>query len=97
MTDYFNDIEKIKYQGTDAKDELAFRHYDADKVVLGKSMKEHLRFAACYWHSFCWPGGDAFGGQTLMRPWFEPGDEMQQAEMKMDVAFEFFDIYASAA
>lgn len=91
MNKFFPDVETITYQGTDHQENLAFRHYDANKIVLGKSMKEHLRFAACYWHTFCWPGDDAFGGQTLMRPWFEPSDEMQQAELKMDVAFEFFE------
>lgn len=91
MPEYFSDVKKIKYQLDDSKNALSFKHYDADKLVLGKSMKEHLRFAVCYWHSFCWPGGDAFGGQTLMRPWFEVKDEMQQAEIKMDVAFEFFE------
>lgn len=91
MNKFFPDVETINYQGLAHNEELAFRHYDASRMVLGKTMKEQLRFAACYWHTFCWPGGDAFGGQTLMRPWFEVGDEMQQAELKMDVAFEFFE------
>ena len=91
MNTFFPDVNKINFKGANHHEELAFRYYDANQLVLGKTMKEHLRFAACYWHTFCWPGGDAFGGQTLMRPWFEPGDEMQQAEMKMDVAFEFFE------
>ena len=54
-------------------------------------MEEQLRFSTCYWHTFCWQGNDAFGGQTLMRPWFEAGDAMAQAEMKLNVAFEFFE------
>ena len=91
MNPFFPEIEKICYQGLDSDSALAFRWYDPERQVLGKSMAEQLRFAACYWHSFCWQGNDAFGGQTLMRPWFESGDPMAQAEMKLDVAFEFFE------
>jgi len=91
MNSFFPDIEKIRYEGLDTDSPLAFRWYDPERQVLGKSMAEQLRFAACYWHSFCWQGNDAFGGQTLMRPWFESGDPMTQAEMKLDVAFEFFE------
>jgi xylose isomerase len=50
--------------------EFAFRHYNPDEVVMGKRMEDHLRFAVAYWHSFAWPGGDPFGGQTFDRPWF---------------------------
>ena len=53
MTSYFKDIEPIRYRGPDSDDALAFRHYDKDRLVLGKRMEEHLRFAACYWHTFC--------------------------------------------
>ena len=59
-------------------------------MILGKRMEDHLRFAVAYWHSFAWPGGDPFGGQTFDRPWF--GDTMALAKMKADVAFEMFDI-----
>jgi len=91
MNSFFPDIEKIRYEGPDSDSPLAFRWYDPNRQVLGKSMAEQLRFAACYWHSFCWQGNDPFGSQTLMRPWFESGDPMTQAEMKLDVAFEFFE------
>ena len=88
---FFEDIEPIKYAGLDASQELAFRHYDADRVVLGKRMADQLRFSVCYWHSFCWPGSDVFGAGTFDRPWLEEaGDAMAQAEHKTDVAFEFF-------
>lgn len=91
MKPFFPDIEKIRYQGPESDAPFAFRWYDPERKVLGKTMAEQLRFAACYWHTFCWQGDDAFGGQTLMRPWFEAGDALQQAELKLDVAFEFFE------
>ncbi|MEM9581853.1 MAG: xylose isomerase [Pseudomonadota bacterium] len=90
MTDFFKGIEKATYEGPDSTNPLAFRHYNPDELVLGKSMKDHLRFACAYWHSFAWPGGDPFGGQTFERPWF--GDTMELAKLKADVAFEMFEI-----
>ncbi|WP_375279746.1 xylose isomerase [Pseudooctadecabacter sp.] len=90
MTDFFNGIPKIAYEGPDSTNEFAFRHYNPDEMVMGKTLKDHLRFAAAYWHSFAWPGGDPFGGQTFDRPWF--GDTMDLARLKADVAFEMFDI-----
>ncbi len=90
MTDFFKGILPIAYEGPESRNEFAFRHYNPDEVILGKRMEEHLRFAVAYWHSFAWPGGDPFGGQTFDRPWF--GDTMALAKMKADVAFEMFDI-----
>lgn len=90
MTDFFKGIPKITYQGKDADSDYAFRHYNPDEVVMGKPMKDHLRFACAYWHSFAWPGGDPFGGQTFDRPWFH--DTMEAAKLKADVAFEMFEI-----
>ena len=90
MTDFFRGIAPIRYEGPDSANEFAFRHYNPDEVVLGRRMEDHLRFAVAYWHSFAWPGGDPFGGQTFDRPWF--GDTMDLARMKADVAFEMFDI-----
>ena len=87
-TGFFGDIERIIYAGPDSKDPLSFRYYNPDEIVLGKRMEDHLRFAACYWHSFVWPGSDPFGGQTFERPWF--GDSMAKAKQKADVAFEMF-------
>lgn len=90
MTDFFQGIPAIKYEGPDSENDFAFRHYNAEELVLGKPMKEHLRFAAAYWHSFAWPGGDPFGGPTFERPWF--GDTLDHAKIKADVAFEMFQI-----
>lgn len=88
---FFPEVERIAYEGPDSPRDLAFRHYDPDRKVLGKRMADHLRFAACYWHSFCWPGSDVFGQGTFDRPWLEEGgDPMAQAERKAEVAFEFF-------
>lgn len=90
MATYFEHIDPIQFEGTQSDNPLAFHHYDPDEVVLGKSMKEHLRFAACYWHNFCWDGTDVFGQGTFNRPWLQPGDPMQRAKQKADAAFEFF-------
>jgi xylose isomerase len=86
MKSYFGDIAPLSFDpdGTSP----GFRHYDRDEVVLGKRLEDHLRFAVCYWHSFVWPGGDPFGGQTFDRPWF--GDTMEAAKQKADVAFDMF-------
>jgi xylose isomerase len=89
---FFPDVERIEYEGPKTKNDLAFRHYDPDRKVLGKRMEDHLRFAACYWHGFCWPGSDVFGAGTLDRPWLaSSGDALALAERKSDVAFEFFE------
>ena len=90
MTNFFGDISRIEFEGADSTNPLAFRHYNPDEIVMGKSMEDHLRFAVAYWHSFAWPGGDPFGGETFQRPWF--GETMELAKMKADVAFEMFDI-----
>jgi xylose isomerase len=87
-TGFFGDIGKVKYEGPDSTNPLGYRFYNKDEIVLGKRMEEHLRFAVAYWHSFAWPGGDPFGGQTFERPWF--GDTMEAARLKADVAFEMF-------
>ena len=89
MTDFFKDIPAIRYEGPDTENEFAFRHYNPDEIVMGKTLKDHLRFACAYWHSFAWPGGDPFGGQTFERPWF--GDTMDLAKLKADVAFDMFE------
>jgi len=93
-TGFFGDTAKAKFEGSDSTNPMAFRYYDADEVIMGKRMEDHLRFAAAYWHSFCWPGGDPFGGQTFERPWFDDqmSDGMAAAKLKADVAFEMFDL-----
>ena len=90
MTDFFKGIPAVTYEGPDSDNDFAFRHYNPDEMVMGKPLKDHLRFAAAYWHSFAWPGGDPFGGQTFDRPWF--GDSMDAARLKAGVAFEMFQI-----
>ncbi|MFN3685632.1 xylose isomerase [Salinarimonas sp.] len=90
MTTYFEGIAPVRYEGPETTSELAFRHYDPDRVVLGKRLEDHLRFAIAYWHSFAWPGNDPFGGQTFERPWF--GDDMAAAKRKADEAFALFEI-----
>ncbi|MBF2714885.1 xylose isomerase [Agrobacterium vitis] len=89
-TGFFGEITKIKYEGPDSTNPLAFRHYNPDEVVMGKRMEDHLRFAVAYWHTFVWPGTDPFGGNTFERPWFK--DSMEAAKLKADVAFEFFQL-----
>ena len=88
---FFADIAPLKYEGPESTSDLAFRHYDPDKVVMGKRLEDHLRFAVAYWHSFAWEGGDPFGGPTFMRPWQQAAD-MDHARAKADAAFELFDI-----
>jgi xylose isomerase len=90
MTVYFHDIPAIAYAGPETKNEFAYRYYDPDRIVLGKRLEDHLRFAVAWWHAFAWPGGDPFGGQTFERPWF--GDSMDHARLKADAAFELFAI-----
>ncbi len=90
MTSYFNAVSPIAYEGPESQNPLAFKWYDKNRLVAGKSMAEHLRFAVCYWHSFCWDGRDPFGGDSFERPWQHMSDPMAAAKAKADVAFEFF-------
>ena len=87
--EYFPGIGKIAYEGRDSDNPLAFKWYDENAVVAGKTMKEHFRFAIAYWHTFCGVGGDPFGGQTHFFPWLEGADADARARNKMDAAFEF--------
>ncbi|MFS8616271.1 MAG: xylose isomerase [Solitalea sp.] len=88
-TKYFKGIEKIGYEGPESDNPMAFKYYDENKVIAGKSLKEHLRFAVAYWHTFCNTGGDPFGPGTKTFPWDENPDAVQRAKDKMDAAFEF--------
>jgi xylose isomerase len=90
MSSYFHSIKPIAYEGSGSINPLSFKWYDKDRLVLGKRMEEHLRFAVCYWHSFCWNGSDPFGGDSFLRPWHHMADPMAAAKAKADVAFEFF-------
>ncbi|WP_415921883.1 xylose isomerase [Tateyamaria sp. SN6-1] len=90
MTDFFQGIDPVTFEGPASTSDLAFRHYDPNELVMGKRMEDHLRFGVAWWHSFAWPGGDPFGGQTFDRPWF--GDTMDLARLKADAAFDLFAI-----
>src|SRR5215468_5205763 len=87
----FPDVAKIKYEGPDSKNPLAFRHYNAAEVVEGKSMRDHLRFAVCYWHTFRGTGSDPFGPGCARRPWEDGSDSVEMAEKRVRVAFEFME------
>jgi len=87
--EYFPGIDQIKYEGPDSKNPMAFKWYDPKQVVLGKPMKDYLRFAVAYWHTFCGDGGDPFGPGTQIFPWVGASDPMTAAKEKMDAAFEF--------
>jgi xylose isomerase len=87
--EYFKGIGQIKYEGPESSNPLTYRWYDEGKVVAGKTMKDHLRFAVAYWHSFVGNGGDPFGEPTHIYPWNENGNPVARAKDKMDAAFEF--------
>lgn len=87
--EYFKGIGKIPYEGRESDNPLAFKFYDENKVVAGKTMKEHLRFAVCYWHTFCGTGADPFGPGTKVFPWDAKSNPLDAAHDKMDAAFEF--------
>lgn len=87
--EYFKGIGKIPFEGKSSDNPLAFKYYEADRVVAGKTMTEHFRFAIAYWHSFCGTGGDPFGAPTKPFPWLEGSDADKVARQKMDAAFEF--------
>jgi xylose isomerase len=87
--EYFKGIGKIAYEGPQSKNPMAFKYYDENKVVAGKPMKDHFRFAIAYWHSFCGTGADPFGAPTKDFPWLKNDDPMQAAKDKLDAAFEF--------
>ncbi len=91
-TPFFPRTERVVFGGPESDDPLAFRHYEPDRKVLGKTMAGWLRPAVCYWHTLCWDGSDTFGNATLGRPWHAPGgDPMQQARQKLEVGFELFE------
>lgn len=87
--EFFKNISQIKYEGTETDNPLAFRWYDENKIIAGKTMKEHLRFACAYWHSFVNTGADPFGEGTHIFPWNEKPGAIERAKDKMDAAFEF--------
>jgi xylose isomerase len=86
---FFKDINQVKFEGLESDNPLAFHWYDENRIIAGKSMKEHLRFACAYWHSFVASGNDPFGEGTILHPWDEKSDAIERAKDKMDAAFEF--------
>lgn len=87
--DYFADFQTVRYEGPDSDNDLAYRWYDKDRVILGKRMEDHLRFAVCMWHTFCWPGSDVFGAGTFTRPWLQGPMDARNAAAKREAALAF--------
>lgn len=91
MKPAFPDVKKIQFEGPKSKNPLAFKHYDADEIVAGKSMRDHLRFAVVYWHTFRGTGSDPFGAGTMIRPWDDGTQSVKNAQNRVHAAFEFID------
>jgi len=87
--EFFKGISQVKFEGLGSDNPLAFRWYDENRIVAGKPLKEHLRYACAYWHSFCGSGADPFGEATHLFPWSVKADPVERAKDKMDAAFEF--------
>jgi len=88
--EFFPDIPVIPFEGPDSDNPLAFKAYDAERVIGNKTMREHLRFSVCYWHTFIGDGADPFGPGTRVHPWMQRRDPMAAAEERLDAAFELF-------
>jgi len=88
--EYFPNIKQIEFEGRDSDNPLAFKFYNSEKLVSGKPMREHLKFAVAYWHTFCGTGGDPFGPGTKYFPWDVSKNQMEAAHARLDAAFEFF-------
>jgi xylose isomerase len=86
---YFDEFAIIRYEGAQSPNDLAYHWYDKDRVILGKRMEEHLRFAVCFWHSFCWSGSDVFGAGTFRRPWLTVPQDEAAARAKREAALAF--------
>jgi xylose isomerase len=91
MTIAFKNISKIKYEGASSKNPLSFKHYHAEELVEGKTMRDHLRFAVVYWHTFRGTGSDPFGAGTMQRPWDDGSNSITNAQNRVRVAFEFIE------
>ena len=87
--EYFKGIGKISFEGRESDNPLAYKYYNPDQIVAGKSMQEHFKFAMAYWHTLCNTGGDPFGPGTKMFPWATNKDPNIAARDKADAAFEF--------
>lgn len=86
---FFPDVDMVRYDGPKSDNPFAYQYYDKDRMVLGKRMEDHLRMAVCYWHTYCWDGFDIFGAGTFDRPWQNPQNDREAADLKMAAAFEF--------
>src|SRR5664279_1815555 len=91
MKTAFPKIEQIQFEGATSKNPLAFKHYNPDEIVAGKTMREHLRFAVVYWHTFRGTGSDPFGAGTMQRPWDDGSNSVSNAQNRVRVAFEFIE------
>ena len=87
--DYFKNINSIKFEGKESDNPLAYKHYDANRMIMGKSLRDHFKFAMCYWHSMNDNGTDPFGRLTNLYPWNQETDVLKQAKNRADAAFEF--------
>ena len=87
--EFFPGIDKIQFEGKESRNPMAFRYYDAEKVIMGKKMKDWLKFSMAWWHTLCAEGADQFGGGTKDFPWNTASDPIQAAKDKMDAGFEF--------
>ena len=83
---YFAEFDTVRYEGPASTSDLAYRWYDKDRVVFGKRMEDYLRFAVCFWHTFCWPGSDVFGAGTFERPWLLAPQDEAAARAKREAA-----------
>jgi xylose isomerase len=91
MSSAFPSITKIRYEGPKSKNPLAFKHYNPDEIVAGRTLRDHLRFAVVYWHTFRGTGSDPFGAGTMQRPWDDGSNSVANAQKRVRVAFEFID------
>ncbi len=87
--EYYKGIGQIKFEGKESDNPLAFKYYNPDQIVAGKTMREHFKFAIAYWHTFCGQGSDPFGPGTQHFAWDQSSDPYQAAKEKADAAFEF--------
>lgn len=90
MAEFFPEIPVIRYEGPASKNPLAFKHYNPDEVVEGQKLRDLMRFAVCYWHTFRGTGSDPFGSATLQRPWDDGSNSVENAVTRVHAAFEFF-------
>lgn len=88
---YLEAFKSIQFEGSKSQNPLAFKYYNKDEIILGKPMKEHLKYSVAYWHTFTYLGVDPFGKETMDRPWDIPKDDMEKAKNRVKVAFEFME------